>query len=718
MKPPWHSVPLLRPLLMLAAGMITYEACLDRLPTIQGQRTWLVFGAAILCYLVCSQAWSQRRASDVLRTLQSLSLLLVFFVLGLIRMHQQQPRSEPGHFLMQEQASGGWAVRIRQPPETTDKTIKANVDVWACLDSQQFKSASGEAIGYFQKSYAASSLRPGDVLIIEGSIRPHEPPLNPAAFDYGTYLKRQGIHGRFYCDSNAFHRIGHEAPSWFWRTTWSVRSQLRKWLVESLPEGPQRAIGMALLLGEKRYLGEDVRSAFADAGAMHLLAVSGLHVGIILTVSSWLLTGLNRYPRLKVFVLLLIIWMYALITGLSDSVSRAAVMFSFIVLGSMLQKPSHIYNSLSTSAMVLLIYDPNYLFRIGFQLSYAAVLGIVWVYPKMTSYWRPANRLLRSAWELTCVSVGAQLGTMVLAVAYFHQWPVYGVLSNIPVIILGTLTLYAGLAHFLLLALADIAMLPLHFLERPLQLFLEALYQTTAFFSQLPGAVIEPLYWSWPRLSLLSLCVASLLLFWIWRISWSRWFMPIAVGGLFLIHGHAQDVRQRTATLALYAHREGPIAGWYPPGGQYLVGPSAPDTAAPDLAGYQFALGGHWRKMGLAAPSKAWLPLDTVAFGNGLALADGCWQLDTARLLLSNAQHNPKTDSAMLAAAQPDWLWLARGAEPDFMALQRSQYLQKVILDVSLPPWEYAPMVDSMERYQIPVHDMRKQGAFLWHFER
>ena len=719
MKAPWHSVTLLRALIFLIAGVAIYPSLQAHLPFISAGQSWFLFCGSVVLYLVASLLWHRWKTLTFLRNLQSLSLLSVFLMLGLVRTHQQKPASHLSHFLHQHDSIQHWLVQIARPLKTTEKTFKAEVEVQGYFNPDELLPASGNATGYFQQSERAAALRPGDVIMIKTGLAPYAPPLNPAAFDYGAYQKLQGIHGRFYCDSNAFRTAAHQAPSYWWRVIWSVRQQLTTWLEASLPEGPPLAIGMALLLGEKSMLGEDVRSSFANAGAMHLLAVSGLHVGIILLVSGRVLSLLIRSSYLKVVLLLLIIWGYAFITGLSDSVVRAAVMFTFVVGGELLMKPSHIYNSLTVSAFLLLLWDPHYLFRIGFQLSYAAVLGIVWVYPKMKSYWEPPYKWLRYAWELSCVSVGAQLGTMVLAIAYFHQWPVYGVLSNIPVIVLGTFTLYLGVGHFFMMTLGLILPFSLDFLAWPLSLSLEALYHTTTFFSELPGAVFGPLYWGMPRLGLLSLFLSGFLLHWIWHIAWSRWLMPLGLGGLLLVHVADWQSRQQSATLALYAHRDGPIAGWFPPGAQYIVGPSAQDnTTAPDLAGYQFALGGHWRKMGVALPAKSWLPLDTVVQGRGLALADGLWQLDTARLLLSDTQHNPKVDSAILAAARPNWLWLAQGAKPNFEALRKSPSIRKVILDLSIPPWEYKSLIDSLACSALPVHDMRKDGAFLWRCER
>ncbi len=216
-------------------------------------------------------------------------------------------------------------------------------------------------------------------------------------------------------------------------------------------DGDEFGMLSALTLGYKDALAPELRESFSTTGAMHVLAVSGLHVGIIFVVFGFLFSFMDRWrlgKRLKPIVIIFLLWCYAFITGLSPSVLRSSVMFSCMVLSGVFGRKSNTYNNIFLSAFFLLFFNPNLLFDIGFQLSYSAVLAIVYFQPKIAGLIYVKNRWLRWAWELAAVSLAAQLGTAPFSVFYFHQFPNYFLLSNFVVIPAATLILYAAVALF------------------------------------------------------------------------------------------------------------------------------------------------------------------------------------------------------------------------------------------------------------------------------
>ena len=179
----------------------------------------------------------------------------------------------------------------------------------------------------------------------------------------------------------------------------------------------------ALVVGDKSELEVELKQGFSIAGAMHVLAVSGLHVGIIYKVLEFLFNLLFRnkkYQRLQAIIILIVLWSYAFITGLSPSVLRAVWMFSFIVIANLKLSHPNVYNTLAASAFFILVMNPNYLFHVGFQLSYIAVLGIVSIYPLLYRLLKSNNRFLNAVWGLTVVSIAAQISTFPIALYYFH----------------------------------------------------------------------------------------------------------------------------------------------------------------------------------------------------------------------------------------------------------------------------------------------------------
>ncbi len=209
----------------------------------------------------------------------------------------------------------------------------------------------------------------------------------------------------------------------------------------------------ALVLGKRDELNKEVIANFSAAGAMHVLAVSGLHVGILLMIIRFFFKQILRDALPKWFEItctLLLIWTFAFITGLSASVVRAACMFSFIICGTFYKKDISIYPILAASALCMLVYNPYLITEVGFQLSYAAVIGIVFFTPKLQVN-LPTSKytIINTISTITCVSIAAQLATAPIALLYFHQFPTYFILSNLVVIPCAFLIVITGIIKLL-----------------------------------------------------------------------------------------------------------------------------------------------------------------------------------------------------------------------------------------------------------------------------
>jgi competence protein ComEC len=223
-----------------------------------------------------------------------------------------------------------------------------------------------------------------------------------------------------------------------------AENELRKYVTGAR----EQSVIIALVLGVTDGLDNELLNAYAATGAMHVLAVSGLHVGIIYWLLLLVLRPMNRSVAGKwmlAFISIFVLWSYAFITGLSPSVLRAVTMFSFVALSRPVSYKTNIYNTLAASAFMILWYQPYLIMSVGFQLSYLAVLGIVYLYPGIYRFWEPDSFLARKVWEMTSMSVAAQIATFSLGLLYFHQFPNYFILSNLLVIPGSTLVLIIGL---------------------------------------------------------------------------------------------------------------------------------------------------------------------------------------------------------------------------------------------------------------------------------
>lgn len=297
---------------------------------------------------------------------------------------------------------------------------------------------------------------PGDKIITKQKLRPINVVLNPEQFDYKAYLQNQGIGTSVYLSQSNFRLIKQVQEFNLIRFFAQLRIYFLKRL-DSFPLTPAAtAFIKALLFGDKSDLDSKISSAFSSAGAMHVLAVSGLHVGIIVSIFTRLLSLFkvssdNRWYRwFKTIILLLIIWFFAGITGFSPSIVRASIMFSFLSIGQSLIRHTNIYNSLSMAAFFMLLLNPNNLFSVGFQLSFLAVGGIVFFYEKIFKSIYIKSRIIRPIWSISAVSIAAQLVTFPLALFYFHQFPVYFLLSNLIVIPAAFVVLLLSIILFVL----------------------------------------------------------------------------------------------------------------------------------------------------------------------------------------------------------------------------------------------------------------------------
>ena len=231
-----------------------------------------------------------------------------------------------------------------------------------------------------------------------------------------------------------------------------MRDKLLNILKENGLKNNELAVASALILGYKDDLGEELKHSYSSAGATHVLAVSGLHVGIIFLVLNFLLNILDKNDRFKIskaILLICFLWAYATITGLSPSVVRAATMFSFVTIGKSFGKSSSIYNTLCASAFVLLVYNPYLIMEVGFQLSYLAVVGIVYFQSIIYKWIYVKNKFLKYIWMITSVSIAAQLTTFPLGLLYLHQSPTYLFASNLFVIPGAMLIIGLGILLFI-----------------------------------------------------------------------------------------------------------------------------------------------------------------------------------------------------------------------------------------------------------------------------
>ncbi|GAB5416048.1 MAG: hypothetical protein Crog4KO_13680 [Crocinitomicaceae bacterium] len=299
--------------------------------------------------------------------------------------------------------------------------------------------------------YSQYQFREGDIILFNTDLSPIENSGNPGEFDAKSYWFCKNIHSMGFLGIEDFTLIDYQEPNWLDQTFKKTRTYLSGVIEESLPE-KEASIARALLLGDKSKLSGETRESFGNAGAMHVLAISGLHVGIIMYLLFFALKGAARWisRNIAVIITLAFLWCFAGVTGFSPSVVRATLMFSLLLIDQQLGRSNNAMNTLFFSGFVILLINPLTLFDIGFQLSYGAMFGIFLFFDRITLLLQPRNWLLKKAWEGTALGISAQLFTIPLVLHHFHQFPNYFWLTNLGIMCLAGIILGIGMIFFLL----------------------------------------------------------------------------------------------------------------------------------------------------------------------------------------------------------------------------------------------------------------------------
>ncbi len=367
----------------------------------------------------------------------------MLFSLGIILSQFQKERASDAWDENLEKAIS-YLAQVSKHDVQKPNSFENQLEVFAILDSMGWRESKGKVLIYHKSNQL---LLPGQLILVNNPPEQIPPPIFPNEFDYRGFLARKDIHFRQFIGEKFLILDSSEINSFRYLIS-NFRKNLVNVIESKIPDPESQQIAAALLLGQKENLDREIKNAYAETGTMHILAVSGLHVGIIYAILLFPLKGIKLKPKQRKIYLsavILLIWIYALLTGFSPSVIRAATMFSLFTAGQMRDRKPSSFNILAFSAMVMIALDPGVIFEVGFQLSYVAVAGILLIQPLMVRFWIPPNMILEYFWQLTAVSIAAQLATFPLSVYYFHIFPSYFLIANLVIIPLSFLVMSTGI---------------------------------------------------------------------------------------------------------------------------------------------------------------------------------------------------------------------------------------------------------------------------------
>ncbi|MHC1708168.1 MAG: ComEC/Rec2 family competence protein [Bacteroidales bacterium] len=520
---PWHKLPFLRLILPFLIGILLGNSGLIINPEIK-----IMLLVLVACQWLTLH-FHHKLFPYHLRWIAGMIINLFLLFAGVQLGFQNYIPYHSGYYgnFFSDSDEQTWLVEIEGPLHEREKTIKTSGQVQYLIDNERNTPVKGKIHLSFKKDSSVNELKRGDQILIKTRLRKIQGPQIPYSFDYAAFSARKGIFYQAYLLENDWRVVRKNQGFSLRQHAWEWQQILVKIIRDQSIGKEEQAVGCAMLLGYTDGFGQDLQGAYSRAGVTHILSVSGLHVGLIFFIFNRLLFFLNKTQKqrsVKTALLVVLTWLYAMLTGLAPCVQRAAFMFSLLIVGQSMKRKNNIVNTLFASAFILLWINPLNIYDYGFQLSYLAVLGIIWIEPIISSALYINNKLIEKVWKLTAVTLAAQIATAPLASFHFHQFPTWFIPANLVVIPLSTLVMYLGICLLLTSPLPWISIIIKYLFVYSIQLMNTLILLT----DELPLPVIEGLYPS----------VTSVIFCFLMIISLSGWLITAKKNWAFmaLIH--------------------------------------------------------------------------------------------------------------------------------------------------------------------------------------
>lgn len=462
------------------------------------------------------------------RWIGTLLILPILFLTGLFFTLSRNELNQADHF--SKQAAKYLLVNINSEPTVKNDVTRFTADVVGACNGKAYNYTSGTILIAI-KDKLATNLFYGEQLLIPAKYSAPDPPFNPGEFNYKQYLANKHIHQQAYLYPGQYRVVGSGKGNKLIGYALMTRQKLVDKLRHNMKDTTAIAVASTLILGYKADLSTDVMQTYAKTGTIHILSVSGGHVAILLGLLVYVLAFLPQNHRIRIvkaIIILTVIWAYAILTGLSPAVCRAAVMITLIIAGKTYSRQLNSLNLLAASAFALLLYEPYLLTDVGFQLSYLAVAGILILQPVVYNLLSIKNKWLDKLWLACSVSVAAQAITFPLSLFYFHQFPAYFIVSNLLIVLPVGLIMYSGLLLLVLPQWPCVSQTLGWLLEKSILMMNKML----AFVEQLPFASINKVWIT--RMELLLLSSIVIMISYFLYNKRKKAFITTAVGCLLL----------------------------------------------------------------------------------------------------------------------------------------------------------------------------------------
>jgi len=629
----------------------------------------------------------------------------MFYLAGYLLCAQHTEIYNEKHFSNFLRKDSMLVLQIDEPLAESAKTYKTIGKVIAITDSTSIQQVIGKVQIYLRKDSAAFALKYGDWILVKNNFAALPDAKNPREFNYKRFMGFRNIYHQAFFEKEDWLLYEEDKGNPLMAGVLQLRGSLLSILRNYVKDDQAYAVSSSLILGLREKLDDELIKAYSSSGAMHVLAVSGLHVAIMFQIFSYLFFFLDKNSRLKTFkslIIVLIIWGYAALTGLSPSVLRAAVMFTFVALGSNMKRITNIYNMLAGSAFALLLYNPYYLMEVGFQLSYLAVIGIVMLQPKIYPLYYTRNWVLDKVWMITAVSIAAQVATFPLGLLYYYQFPVYFLVSNLFVIPVSTAILYLGVLLFGVFWIPGINQLVGFLLEKSLWLMNWVVLTIDA----LPYALLQGISISVPESWFIYASLLAVVAFIYWR---SNSFLLAALMWVVLLLGWnvAEKIQnQYQRTLIVYSVSKNTAIDFIS-GSEHLF--IADSALLHDYDRMLFHIKHNWWDSGLqsaAADMKHDFSLPFVKRENEYI------QFFDKKMVLID---KPLRENLPKEKLRVDYVLLSKNAKVNMRDLVKMYNFRRIIFDSSNSPGKIKYWKQDCEKLGLEYYDAQENGAYIEH---
>ena len=633
------------------------------------------------------------------RFAQTIIITLAIVAAGMMLTWLKDTRHQPAWFGNRYQPETAVIATLQEPLVTKERSYKAEADISFLINNGRKKTTKGKVLLYFRKDSINQQLKAGDRILFKRTLNEIKNSGNPGGFDYKKYCLFNGITHQAFLTNNDYELVGSNYISKALTTLQATRSYVLTAIKKNITGKKEQGLAEAMLIGYRDDLDKTLLQSYTNTGVVHVIAVSGMHLALLYWIINLLLKPLLKRKAtrwLHPILVLATLWSFAFITGGAASIVRAAVMFTFITIGKQLNRNSSIYNTLAASAFCQLCYNPYWLWDVGFQLSYVAVLSIVIFYKPVYHLLFIKNKILNWLWQLAAVSIAAQILTTPIAMYYFHQFPVYFLLSNLVVVPVSTIILVGTLLLVILspikIAAAFVGLL-LNKLIWWLNSFIESL-------ENFPFAL-----WSGIQINTLQT----------WLL-----FIVIAGIGFWMIEKHKQSSLIAMFALLLffsirtYSFLEAQAQQ------KIIVYNANKYTAVDFISGRQLAFAGNpqlFQNTQLAnytvTPSRILNRVKSADNLSGLYQTDKATQFGSKKILFINRPISKDSSGEKLNV---DLVILSGNPRLYIADLLKKLQPQQIVIDGSVPAYKANYWTKDCDSFHISCHNIAEKGAFVINF--